>query len=366
MVAFSRLRSRSKPIRLESLDQRLKKRLAQEKQIQHLFKASSQDVSLDHDSIAKWSSFPLTADGHLDVNFSGGSSEQVGRMKRRINQLLVYDAAHYGGETQQVWSGFLRKTFPFMSSWPLDEVLLALAVRVLYQRHLGNADLDFIEYYCGRGELTKAGLRHGLKGFAFDVVLHPEHDALSVEGLALYLAALAGTKPHAMVWHGTVCSSFTVLCRAQSLRYADSMFKGDCTREFVVIGNGLASVSALTIFISDLVMALPGLEQPLNSCMPSFSVMNCILTFIDACKISTFHGAFGAETLKPLQILSTSRRISLLVRPKPPCFQQQGNDSEGLVSRSENGQFTGRKENLFQSQAYTPVFGRAVIEVFFG
>lgn len=206
MVAFSRLRSRSKPIHLESLGQRLKKRLAQEKQIQHLFKASSQDVSLDHDSIAKWSSFPLTADGHLDVNFSGGSSEQVGRMKRRINQLLVYDAAHYGGETQQVWSGFLRKTFPFMSSWPLDKVLLALAVRVLYrvlyQRHLGNADLDFIEYYCGRGELTKAGLRHGLKGFAFDVVLHPEHDALSVEGLALYLAALAGTTPcNGLAWH---------------------------------------------------------------------------------------------------------------------------------------------------------------------
>ena len=364
-MALSRLRSRSKDLHSESFDQRLKMRLAKEKQILELFRASSQDVSLDHESIAKWSSFPLTADGNLDVNFHGFSSDQAGCMKRQINKFLVYDAAYYGGETQQVWSGFLRTTYPFMSSWPISQMLLALGLRVLYQRHLGNANLDFVEYYCGKGELSKAGIRRGLKGFSFDILLHSEHDALSIEGLKLYLAALSGTKPHAMVWHGTVCSSFTVLCRAQSLRTADSMFRGDCVREFVLIGNGLASVSALTIFISDLVMALPALEQPLNSCMPSYSVMNCVLTFIGACKISTFHGAFGAETLKPLQILSTSRRISLLVRPKPPCFQQN-NDSEGLVSRSEDGQFTGRKENLVQSQAYTAVFGRAVIDAFFG
>jgi hypothetical protein len=228
---------------------------------------------------------------------------------------------------------------------------------------MGTCSLDYIEYFSGQAELSKSGIRFGLEGRSFDYIYTAEHDALSRRSLRLFLAALTGTKPLSLTWFGTVCSSFTVLCRAQSLRQESNGYEGDTNRAFVQIGNGLAAVSALLYLLTALMGNIPALEQPLNSCMPLYSVVNAVLTFCETYRVTTYHGSFGAETVKPLQLLSPSARIHSLIRSKPSLAPS---DDSSLVTRDDSGAFTGQKQQLTQSQAYTREFGEAVISAFFG
>ena len=311
-------------------------------------------ITLHHPCIQTWERFPVQSDVDLKV---------TRQLQARIDAFLVYDLMHYKEVVAQAWTSILAATYPWVEEqgWLLREVLLALCLRVLHHRALGNSCLDFIEYYAGSGELSRAAIGHGLCGLAFDVMYSPDHDALTPEGLRLYLAALAGTKPGALIWHGTPCSSFVVLCRSVSLRDECNDYAGDESRLFVRVGNGLAAVTALTSFLADLVGAVPVLEQPLNSCLPMYSLMNCILTFLRCRKFSTYLGAFEGPTLKPLQLLSTSLLTMKMCRQKPEAWQFDGN---GLVTRDSKG-FTGRKMELKCSEAYTPAFARAVLETFF-
>ena len=140
---------------------------------------------------------------------------------------------------------------------------------------MGTCSLDYIEYFSGQAELSNRRLDLVLKAEALTNTYTSEHDVLSRRGLRLFLAALAGTRFGSLTWFGTECSSFTVLCRAQSLRQASNNYEGDTNRKFVAIGNGLANVSALLYLLTHLMMNIPALEQPLNSCMPLYSVMKC-------------------------------------------------------------------------------------------
>ena len=142
-----------------------------------------------------------------------------------------------------------------------------------------------------------------------------------------------------------------MLCRAQSLRQESNGYEGDTNRAFVQIGNGLAAVSALLYLLTALMGNIPALEQPLNSCMPLYSVVNAVLTFCETYRVTTYHGSFGAETVKPLQILSPSARIHSLIRSKPSFLAPS--DDSSLVTRDDSGSFTGQKQQLTQSQAYT-------------
>eukprot|EP00435_Cladocopium_sp_Y103_P051430 s2754_g16.t1 len=225
---------------------------------------------------------------------------------------------------------------------------LHMAHRTLHNRRLGRCSLDFIEYFSGHGELSKSVIHFGLEAMSSDWIHSGEHDALSRRGLRLFLAALSGAKPHALTWFGTVCSSFVVLCRAQSERQWSNNFAGNVSLNFLMMGNRLAAVSSLIYLLSDMVGNFPVLEQPLNSCMPLYSMMNAVLTFCRSCKISTYHGAFGAETAKPFQLLSVSSKINSLTRTKPYV---ETNHADLLVTRDENGGFTGQKQQLVQGQA---------------
>ena len=324
------------------------------------FSQSSSAIDLSSPCIVDWDQFPL--------NCPNCDRTYLGAVKTQLNRFFAYDAAVFDSSCAKAWKPMLQKTFPgWMLQGPGPEVvdmLMAIVHRSLHNRHLGSSNLDYIEYFSGNGELSKAAIRCGLDGMSFDVVYTPAHDALSRRGLRLFLAALCGTKPGSLNWFGTVCSSFVVLCRAQSLRNLSNGFHGDTNRLFVQIGNGLAAVSALLFLVSAIIGNVPALEQPMNSCMPQMTVMNCVLTFYRSYRIVTYHGAFGGETCKPLQILSPSSKIMSLTRSKP--YIDNDDDNSALVTRDDSGAFTGRKHQLCQSQAYTREFGEAVIKTFFG
>ena len=325
--------------------------------INQLFNQWSAATDLSSPEICAWDKFPTTHESKRIC------ATHLAWMKDQINKFLLYDAQYFDSRCAKSWTPMLEQTFPWMESMQLQDMLFALVLRTLHNRHMGTCSLDYIEYFSGQAELSKSAVRFGLEGRSFDYTYTSEHDVLSRRGLRLFLAALAGTRFGSLTWFGTECSSFTVLCRAQSLRQASNNYEGDTNRKFVAIGNGLANVSALLYLLTHLMMNIPALEQPLNSCMPLYSVMNAALTFCECYKVTTYHGSFGAVTVKPLQLLSPSFRITRLIRMKPLLAPS---DDSSLVTRDDSGAFTGQKEQLFQSQAYTREFGEAVISAFFG
>ena len=88
--------------------------------------------------------------------------------------------------------------------------------------------------------------------------------------------------------------------------------------------------------------------------------MSSVLSFVRANKITTYLGAFGGPTQKPLQIWCTRGAYSQLIRQKPDACDSQ----VSLVTRNDDGSFTGNKDLLVESGAYTSEFGQHVSKIF--
>lgn len=285
--------------------------------------------------------------------------DAVNRYRDLINHFLAADAQINGGRAAWLWPKILSMCYPSFEGKTLEDMILSLVFRGLgNQAHGCNGQLfDFCEIFAGQGWLTYEMLAGGYFGCAFDTVMSATHDALTSQGLRLLLDAVTCIRKFGMCWLATPCSSFTVLCRAQSKRMASNSFLGEANcYEFVKNGNFLLEISALIFFLCYLLSVWVTLEQPKNSCMLACPSLKGVAYFTRATRYKTFMGAFSGPSEKPLQLLSTWFAIKELEREKPYIF------SEPLVTRSESG-FTGRKDLLGESQIYTQQFGRAVCDV---
>ena len=102
----------------------------------------------------------------------------------------------------------------------------------------------------------------------------------------------------------SLCSSFVVLCRAQSMRHEINSFLGDTSRGFVVIGKALGEMSSLLYFIAWCLCMRVVLEQPHSSCLPSMPSMSTLFRFCGAKKYVTYMGQYGGSSMKQLQLWS--------------------------------------------------------------
>ena len=89
----------------------------------------------------------------------------------------------------------------------------------------------------------------------------------------MWLNELNYSMPGTLVWLGTQCSSFLLLCRKQSQRYSENGFLGDDRRAFVRRGNRLMVITSLVFFLAYLVDAVPALEQPVQSMLPKVRIV---------------------------------------------------------------------------------------------
>lgn len=117
-------------------------------------------------------------------------------------------------------------------------------------------------------------------------------------------------------------------------------------------------VSSLIYLIAFLAGLLPVLEQPQSSVMSECYTLRSVLDFTASRQYITYMGAFNGPCQKPLQLWSPWPRISLLCRRRPVNIC-----CEDPLVRRHDGQFTGNKEQLVKSQAYTKEFGKAVMEL---
>jgi len=105
--------------------------------------------------------------------------------------------------------------------------------------------------------------------------------------------------------------------------------------------------------VTSLVMAVgywsgcnPVLEQPAGSDMPKCEPLRSVLTFVHASKHVCWHGAFGGETPKPLQLWSP-RDLSQLQRSRPPLGLGQ------KLCTAKGPSYSGKKSALKKSQSYS-------------
>ena len=274
-----------------------------------------------------------------------------------INAWLVCDDAVNGGRAASLWPMLLSLSHPDLED-NLSDMLLKIVMRGCRNQFTSAVD-DFVEFFSGRGNLTKEMLIAGFRGSGFDVCNDASHNVLQPEGLKLFLLSLCSLKKRALVWLGTQCSSFVVLCRAQSQRYEENSFLGRGDAQFVQEGNLLADISALIYLLSWFLGLHVVLEQPSTSVMFQCPSLKGVLEFTSSYRISTYMGMFNGPTQKPLTLMSTWTAMQDL-----RCGRPQMDFSESLVIRHDGShQFTGRKDSLLESQCYTRLFGQVVAEI---
>ena len=271
-----------------------------------------------------------------------------------VERFLVVDEAVGGGRAAQMWPGILHKCFESLRGQNLVMTLVKIIMRG-YRNQMTNSNLHhFCECFAGVGNLTRELLRAGYEGSGFDNVYSESQNLLESSGLQLVLNCLTSLRCRGLLWLGTPCSSFVVLCRAQSMRHESNSFLGDTSRGFVVIGNALGEMSSLLYFIAWCLCIWVVLEQPHSSCLPSMPSMSTVFRFCGAKKYVTYMGQYGGSSMKQLQLWSTWPKISGLECPRP-----YSGGGEALVTR-DGAAYTGNKDLLELSQVYTKCFGRAV------
>ena len=278
------------------------------------------------------------------------------QVQQYIRDFLAFDASSNGGASSE-WTRLLAAAYPGLSQCTLESMLFWIVERAITAMEEGSAHLDFVEYACGRGNLSKALLRKNFAGVGLDILWSACHDCLQPAGLLLWLECLQALRPNSLVWFGTKCSSWVSLCVSCSRRSAENMYHGDCDRPFVVEGNRLMMVTSLLYFLASCLGHFTTLEQPQSSTMVKNPWLQNVLVWVQAQKFTTYMGAFGASTCKPVQLWST-RSLDALLRDKP------SNSDESLASRDENGGYSGVQPALQESEVYPELFGVAVSNCF--
>ena len=280
-----------------------------------------------------------------------------------FSNFLAHDRQVSGGNATKMWAPLLDSLYPCLRSVPDLATKLSYICQRAFANRLQSSQplLHFVEYWCGTANLTKEMIKAGFEGAGFDIIHSHMHSCLDICGLRLWMDMLMGMCEHGLCWLGPPCSSFVVLCLAQSQRYDWNQWWGDTTRTFVRTGNSHMQVAAIMFLVSCVIGVMVCLEQPDNSCLHKCPPMRSVLSFVKALRVKTYLGAFAGPTCKPLQIWTNRATFAQLARDCPHREQLSG---EPLVSRSENGSFTGRKDLLEESGAYTPQFGSSVAQIF--
>lgn len=281
--------------------------------------------------------------------------DHILRVRAYIQDFLVYDTMNNGGAGAH-WPGLLAAAYPALANCSLEQMLTWVVERGFSAMESSLASLDFVEYACGQGNLSKALLKKGFQGCSLDIIWDDAHDCLTAGGLLLWLECLQHLRRNSLVWLGTKCSSWVSLCVSQSERGPANNYHGNLDRDWVVEGNRLMLISSLIYFLSVCLGHFTSLEQPGSSCMVKHPWLLNVLSWACAQKHTTYLGAYGSKTAKPVQLWST-RDLNALARPKP-------NLEESLATREPGGGFTGIQPALQESEVYPELFGLAVANIF--
>ena len=203
-----------------------------------------------------------------------------------VDAFLLMDAEKLDGLVASTWHDLLEAAYPELIGKSVKDMLLLFVGRTMRNRAVLTSKLrNCIEYIAGDSQLMRAHLDMGFSECTrWDKVLSELHDVEKDGALRMWLDDLGLSAVGCMTWLGTQCSSFLVVCMAQSMRQPDNLYRGDEGRSFVAKGNRLLGITSLIWFLSWLQDGHPALEQPANSVLPKAEPLASVLSFTCAKK----------------------------------------------------------------------------------
>jgi len=177
-------------------------------------------------------------------------------------------------------------------------------------------------------------------------------------GLRSWLGVLRCVRQGGSVWFGTQRSSFLNLTRFHSKRRRDNGYVGDEGHAFVKEGNRQMAVTSLLVLLAHLLGVHFVLEQPLQSVLPLIEPLRSALDFTGATRATTWLGALGGTSPKPLQIWHSRGKFKSLARPRP-----LSDFPAKLVIQLKGKRFRGHRSRLKESEVYPQEFAAAVASV---
>ena len=143
----------------------------------------------------------------------------------------------HGAEIAATWSKLIVGAFPELEGRQFEDLCAMLIMKnrghrksCLQQRsgHSGHSSclVDMIEYWAGTANLTKEHVKAGLTCTRFDVAYSKQHDCTTNSGLRLWLEEMLCMAKGGLVWCGTKCSPFLLMCVSKSKRRAENGYVG--------------------------------------------------------------------------------------------------------------------------------------------
>ena len=231
-------------------------------------------------------------------------------------------------------------------------------------------DIGGCEYYAGQAEVTKALCRRGYDVYAYDIkYLSDLMDMCNPLGFLYAIVLCLRVRSHGICWFGTVCSSWVWIAKATTMRTL-SRPRGDTRVPVVVEGNMQCTRSCLLMTMCYVRQIVWILEQPSSSRIFTHPAMVWARERAHEVGrefhiISTYQGAFGAETPKKTILASNSKCTHGLVRSSPEMLSTAPLATARVTSVRADGRrmITGTSA-LKGTQAYSAEFGEAVAETY--
>jgi len=263
--------------------------------------------------------------------------------------------------TPTLWTGLLHEAFPefVAAEVPLESMIVLLVMRArLAATQANRVMLDFVEFWAGSGISTMECIRRMMHCCRLDRKYSNSQNCSTSNGLRLWLDVLCCIRQGGSVWFGTQCSSFLNLTRFHSKRRHDNGYVGDEGRTFVKEGNRQMAVTSLLVLLAHLLGVHFVLEQPLQSVLPLIEPLRSALDFTRATRATTWLGAFGGTSPKPLQIWYSCGKFKSLARPRP-----LSDFPTKLVIQLGDKRFRGHRRMLKESEVYPQEFAAAVASI---
>ena len=175
--------------------------------------------------IAFGANLDFVANVSLDGIILPEEAADASRIQALYEAFFLRDSRENHARAYRVWTLMMNQAFPELLGMDVARLLTYLSIVTWrWRRSSHRRSFQFIEYFCGEGNLSKALLRINRRGIPFDIRLNPAHNFLTPGGIRLAILSLMMTAENALIWFGTPCSSWSIICMVWSRRYEENFF----------------------------------------------------------------------------------------------------------------------------------------------
>ena len=244
-------------------------------------------------------------------------------------------------------------------SFGVPPVLFGVMAYIARSRHFNGEDLDYVEFFSGKGMLSQGLADEGWRGIAIDLINEPYlQNLMTPEGLLSAISLIMRLLTALGFNHsGTVCSSW--VCRVGKSQTGLSKDTPLGWREQPCVEHANVMVARASLLqllcVAKLVTLL--VEQPSSSIMDHHPRFRQVTRLARWKEVRFSMLSYGAATLKPSKCWGTGPWLPQLAELGRTWVPPE--DRKALATSNANGSITGNKD-LKDSQTYPRAFGQSI------